>query len=183
MSQLASKVRELHAPMRRLGSLKEMRVPEENRLSSGISTEAVRHSFDQHIAFLVAEIKQTEALIRQHINNHPDLKEQTDLLDSIPSIGETTTALLLAEIVNIKQYKSARQVAAYIGLLLCERRSETSVRGRTCLSKIGNVQLRKALYFLAITALRCSYFFKTWTNPLRTRGKSKMSVIGAACEN
>jgi transposase len=86
----------------------------------------------------------------------------------------------LAEIVNIKQYTSARQVAAYAGLVPRERRSGSSVRGRTCLSKIGNARLRKALYFPAITALRSSDFFKQWAEPLRTRGKSKMSVIGAA---
>lgn len=176
----APELRELQVLVRRLESLVEMRVAEDNRLSAGISTEAVRHSLEEHIAYLLEEIKQTEALIRQHINNHPDLKQQRDLLDSIPGIGETTAALLLAEIVNIKQYTSARQVAAYAGLVPRERRSGTSVRGRACLSKIGNARLRKALYFPAITALRCSDFFKTWAEPLRTRGKSKMTVIGAA---
>jgi transposase len=176
----APAVSELQALVRRLDALIEMRVAEENRLSSGILSEAVRHSLEEHIAYLVEEIKQTEALIQKHINNHPDLKVQSDLLDSIPGIGETTAALLLAEIVNIKQYTSARQVAAYAGLVPRERRSGSSVRGRTCLSKIGNSRLRKALYFPAITALRSSDFFKAWAEPLRTRGKSKMSVIGAA---
>lgn len=176
----APEVRELQALVRRLESLIEMRVAEENRFSSGVSTAAVRHSLEQHIAYLIEEIKRAEALIRQHINNHPDLKQQSDLLDSIPGIARTTAALLLAEIVNVKQYSSARQVAAYAGLVPRERRSGSSVRGRVCLSKIGNARLRKALYFPAITALRCSDFFKAWAEPLRTRGKSKMSVIGAA---
>ncbi|MDQ3712450.1 MAG: IS110 family transposase [Acidobacteriota bacterium] len=173
-------VRELQALVRRLESLTEMRLMEENRLSSGILTAAVRQSLEEHIAYLVEQTKQTEALIRRHINDHPDLKQQSELLDSIPGIGEATAALLLAEIVNIKQYKEARQVAAYAGLVPRERRSGSSVRGRTCLSKIGNARLRKALYFPAITALRCSDFFKAWAEPLRTRGKCKMSVIGAA---
>jgi len=176
----APEVRQLQALVRRLESLVEMRVAEENRLSSGVSAAAVRQSLEEHIAYLIEQIKQTEALIRQHINHHPDLKEQSDLLDSIPGIGETTAALLLAEIVNIKQYTSARQVAAYAGLVPRERRSGTSVRGRVCLSKIGNARLRKALYFPAITALRCSSFFKAWADGLRERGKCKMSVIGAA---
>jgi transposase len=170
----------LQALVRRLESLVEMRVAEENRLSSGVSADAVRQSLEGHIAYLIEQIKQTEALIRQHINNHPDLKQHSDLLDSIPGIGEATAALLLAEIVNFKHYKSARQAAAYAGLVPRERRSGTSVRGRVCLSKIGNARLRKALYFPAITALRSSDFFKDWANPLRERGKSKMTVIGAA---
>jgi transposase len=83
----APELRELQALVRRLDALIEMRVAEENRLSSGGLTETVRHSLEEHIAYLLAEIKQTEALIRQHINNHSDLKEQSDLLDSIPGIG------------------------------------------------------------------------------------------------
>ena len=176
----APQVRQLQALVRRLESLIEMRVSEENRLSSGISIEAVRHSLEEHINYLVAEIKDTELLIREHIDNHPDLKEQSDLLDSIPGIGATTAALLLAEITDFKQYKSARQVAAYAGLVPRERRSGSSVRGRTCLSKVGNARLRKALYFPAMTALRCSSFFQAWAKGLRERGKSKMAVIGAA---
>lgn len=179
-SPSAPAVRELQALVRRLESLIEMRVSEDNRLSSGILTEAVRNSLEEHIKYLVAEIKQTERLIREHIGNHPDLKEQSDLLDSIPGIGATTAARLLAEITDFTQYKSARQVAAYAGLVPRERRSGSSVRGRTCLSKIGNARLRKALYFPAITALRCSGFFQQWAKGLRTRGKSKMAVIGAA---
>jgi len=115
-------VRQLQALVRRLESLIEMRVAEENRHSSGIVVNAVRQSLEEHIAYLVEEIKQTEKMIREHINNHPDLREQSDLLDSIPSIGQTTAALPLAEIVNIKQYKSVRQVATYAGLVPRERR-------------------------------------------------------------
>jgi transposase len=81
---------------------------------------------------------------------------------------------------DLKSVIFIRRVAAYAGLVPRERRSGSSVRGRTCLSKIGNARLRKALYFPAITALRSSDFFKAWANPLRERGKSKMSVIGAA---
>jgi transposase len=80
-------VRRLQALVRRLESLIEMRVAEENRFSSGISIDAVRHSLEDHIAYLVEQIKQTEQMIRGHIDNHPDLKEQSDLLDSIPGIG------------------------------------------------------------------------------------------------
>jgi len=116
---------------------------------------------------------------REHTNNHPELKRQSELLDSIPDIAETTAALLLSEITDITQYRSARQVAAYAGLVPRERQSGSSVRGRTRLSKMGNARLRRALYFPAITALRCSEFFQSWARGLQERGKSKMSVICA----
>lgn len=157
----------------------EMRVMEENRLSSGITVDSVRRSVEELLAHLNEQIRRTEELIRQHINNHPGLKRQSELLDSIPGIAETTAALLLSEITDIKQYRSARQVAAYAGLVPRERQSGSSVRGRTRLSKIGNARLRRALYFPAITALRCSPYFQAWAKGLQERGKSKMSVICA----
>jgi len=176
---LPAEVRELQALVRRLESLIEMRVMEENRLSSGITVKAVRESVQEHLTYLTEQIKRTEELIRQHINNHPTLKRQSELLDSIPGIAQITAAHLLAEITDIKQYRSARQVAAYAGLVPRERQSGSSLRGRARLSKIGNARLRKALYFPAITALRCSPFFRSWAEGLQARGKSKMSVICA----
>lgn len=152
---------------------------EENRLSSGITVEAVRASVEEHLAYLNTRIKRPEELIREHINQHPSMKQQSALLDSIPGIGETTAAVLLSEIIDLKQYRSARQVAAYAGLVPRERQSGSSLRGRARLSKIGNARLRKALYFPAITALRCSPFFQAWAKGLQERGKSKMSVICA----
>ena len=86
----------------------------------------------------------------------------------------------MAEVPDIKEYRSARQVAAFAGLVPRERQSGSSVRGRVRLSKIGNARLRKALYFPAVTALRRSPFFQRWAEGLRARGKSKMAVIGAA---
>jgi transposase len=176
---LPQEVRELQALVRRLEALIEMRVAEENRLSSGITVDSVRQSVQEHLTYLNTQINRNEELIREHINNHPGLKHQSELLDSIPGIAETTAALLLSEFPDIKQYRSARQVAAYAGLVPRERQSGTSVRGRVRLSKIGNARLRRALYFPAITALRCSPFFQAWAKGLAERGKCKMSVICA----
>jgi transposase len=176
---LPQEVRELQALVRRLEALIEMRVMEENRLSSIITVNSVRQSVEEHLTYLNEQIKRTEELIREHINNHPGLKRQSQLLDSIPGIAETTAALLLSEMTDITQYRNARQVAAYAGLVPRERQSGSSLRGRARLSKIGNARLRKALYFPAITALRCSEFFQTWAAGLRQRGKSKMSIICA----
>jgi transposase len=175
----ASEVRELQALVRRLAALQEMRTMEANRLAAGITVEVVRASVKELIAHLDEQIKRTEKLIRAHIDNYPGLKEQRELLDSIPGIGATTAAALLAEVPDIKQCRSARQVAAFAGLVPRKRQSGSSVRGRVRLSKIGNSRLRKALYFPAITALRCSPFFQQRAAGLRQRGKSKMTVIGA----
>jgi transposase len=99
----APELRQLQALVRRLEALHEMRTMEENRLSSGVTVEAVRASVEELIAHLTEQIKRTEALIRSHINQHPGLKRQRELLASIPGIGEATAAALLAEVPDILQ--------------------------------------------------------------------------------
>ena len=108
-------VRDLQALVRRLDSLLEMRQMEQNRLEVA-SAAAVKDSLSQHIAFLDGEVSRTEALIRSHIDSHPGLRGQRDLLVSIPGVGETTAAKLLGEIMDIKLYEGARQLAAFAGL-------------------------------------------------------------------
>lgn len=171
-------VRELQALVRRLNALIEMHTMELNRLSSGLSTPQVRDSIESVISHLEEQIARTEKLIRQHINNHPLLRADRDLLLSIPGLGEATVARLMSEI-NFHRYESARQVAAFAGLVPRLRESGKSVRGRARLSKMGTPRIRRSLYFPAVTALRCNPVIKAWASVLRERGKCEMQIIGA----
>jgi transposase len=176
----AAEILELQALGRRLEALVEMRTMETNRLAAGVASEAVRGSLQQHLAYLDAEIRRTEKLIGEHIDAHPGLREQRDLLVTIPGIGKATAATLLAEMPDIKAYRSARQAAAFAGLAPRRRESGSSVRGRARLSKIGSPRLRRALYFPAVTALRFNPLVRRWGEGLSERGKCKLVVIGAA---
>jgi len=177
---LAPEIQHLQELVRRLEHLEEMRVMEENRLSSGGVDGLVRESLDEHIAYLTQQIEKTRRQIKDHIDQNPNLKNQARLLESIPGIGAATAALLLAELGDIKQFGSARQVAAFAGLVPRIRESGTSVRGRSRLSKVGSSRLRKSLYFPAITALRFNPLIKAFSLRLSAQGKSKMLIIGAA---
>lgn len=157
-----------------------MRQMEVNRLEAGTSAEQVRDSLTEHIAFLDDEIKRTTALIRQHINQHPTLREQRELLVSIPGIGDTAAAKLLAEMLDVKLYKSARQLAAFAGLVPRLHESGSSIKRKARLSKIGTPRLRKALYFPAIAAIKYNPLIKAMSVRLKERGLCPMQIIGAA---
>lgn len=178
-SPLRQEVRELQALARRLDSLLEMRQMEANRLEVA-ATAAVSESLAGHLAYLDEEVAGTEQLIRAHIDSHPGLRGQRDLLLSIPGIGETTAAKLLAEIMDVKLYESARQLAAFAGLAPRLHESGSSVRRKARLSKTGAPRLRKALYFPAIAAIKYNPYVKDLSERLRARGKCPMQVIGAA---
>jgi len=153
---------------------------ERNRLAAGVGAGAVLDSITEHLAYLEAEMRRTRALIRDHIDRHPGLRGQRDLLLSIPGVGEATAAQLLAEFLDIKLYGSAKQAAAFAGLVPRHRESGSSLRSRPRLSKLGTPRLRKALYFPAITAVRHNPLIKELGERLRARGKCEMVIIGAA---
>jgi transposase len=175
---LPRQVRELQALVRRLEALLGMHTDERNRQQAGALTPAVQESIAAVLAQLEAQIDSVRRQIRAHIDQHPDLRDQRDLLTSIPGIGDATAALLLAELF-IKAFTSARQAAAFAGVVPRPHDSGTHV-GRRVMCKIGPPRLRKALYFPAISAIRCNPSLQPLARRLRAAGKPPMLVIGAA---
>lgn len=171
-------LRELQALTRHLENLLETRQQQINRLAV-TNTKEVAKSLRKLVTHLGTEIKRTERQINDHVDRHPDLKQPCQLLESIPGIGKRTATRLLAEIEDISQYKSARQVAAYAGLTPRNNRSGT-MRGQTRLSKIGNARVRKALFLPAMVAKRHNPVVRNFCQRLAQYGKNKMQIVGAA---
>ena len=170
-------IRHLQALVRRLEALQGMRTQEANRLAAGALVAAVRASIEAVLAHLEAQIADVQQQIRTHLDQHPGLRAQRDLLVTIPGIGAATAAILIAELFD-KRYANARQAAAFAGLVPRVIESGT-LRGRSRLSKIGPGRLRKALYFPAVTALRWNPTIRQVRARLASKGKPKMVIIGA----
>lgn len=175
-------VRTLVALLRRLNALKEHLVQEQNRFGDpGVDGQPeVLASLKKSIAFLESEMAALLQQIKEHIDTHPSLQLDRDLLKSIPGIGEVTAAWILAELPDVELIASAKSAAAYAGLAPCEYRSGTSVRRETRLSKRGNVHLRRALYMPAMTAIRFNPAVKAIYDRLIERGRPRMVALGAA---
>src|SRR5579859_3267574 len=168
----------LRALVRRRESLLQLRQQEANRLGSGEDSPVVCASLAAVLKVLDEQLAQIEQAIRAQVADDPALKHQSELVDSIPGIGPTTAAALLAEI-DFGAYPSARQVAAQAGLTPRQRQSGTSVHGRPRLSKQGASQLRKILYFPAIVAMRHNPVIRDFAGRLAERGKAKMTIVCA----
>jgi transposase len=170
---------ELRAMVRHLDDLQTMRQQEVNRLGSGVSSPTVVAALQQHIAFLAQQIEDLKDRIQDHINQHPDLKRDRDLLDSIKGIGPLTAAKLLAEVRDIRAFDSPGQLVAYAGLNPKQRLSGSSIHGQAHISKIGNAALRKALFFPAIAAKRFNPVMRAWALHLEAAGKAPMVIVVA----
>ena len=170
-------VRELQALVQRLAALQQMARQEQNRFDT--AAPVVQPSIKTVLAIIHAEIKAVEQLIRDHIDRHPDLKDQSDLLDSIPGLGDATIARLLAFVGDVQRFSNAKALAAFVGLNPTVYQSGSSVRGKSRLSKKGNATIRRALYMPAIVARRYNPIIKEFAERLKKAGKSNMLILGA----
>jgi transposase len=171
-------VRELQGLIRRREAVVDMFTQEKNRRAAGALIPAVESSLTRHIAVLEAELADLDAAIRHHVDTHPGLRQQRDLLVTIPGIAATTAARLLAECRAITDFESARAYAAFAGLVPREAQSGT-LRGRPRLSKLGSSRLRLAVFYPALTAMRWNPPLAAFAARLAAAGKHKMVIVAA----
>lgn len=177
-----AEVRRLKALIARLEAVKQDTQRELNRLEKAqitqvsaevlISIETVHQQLD-------AERVRLETLINEHIDQHPGLKQDRALLESIPGVGPVISQHMVA-LLRSRSFDAASQCAAFLGLVPVQHESGSSVRGRSRLSKAGNAQLRAKLYMAAIVATRHNPDIKVQYERLLRHGKPRMSALCAA---
>jgi len=173
---LPPEAKHLQALTRRIEALESMLLEEKNRQE--VAPAPSRPSIDRMIENLKNEIDNVKRLIKDHIDNNPGLKQQSELLQTVPGLGEKTIRLLLGE-VDLIAFDSARDLAAYAGVTPSRFQSGKTLDW-TKLSKIGSNRIRKALYFPAITALKYNDIIKQFAQRLRQNGKTPMQIVCAA---
>ena len=178
----AGEVKQLKALLGRLSALEKDIQRERNRvekIQASVNTAIVLKSIQGVLAHLEKEKQRIEQQIHDHIDQHPDLKQDRELLKSIPGIGPVLSRLMLT-LIRSRDFQRASQCAAFVGLVPVHRESGSSVRGRPRLSKAGNSQVRAKLYMAAVSAIQHNPDVKALYQRLVSAGKSKMSALCAA---
>lgn len=171
--------KKLRALVRHLEALKKSRTQQCNRLDTSRDPE-VQASLEMLVAVIETEIKQVQARIREFIDQHPDLKNKKELLESIKGFGEKTAIHILAEMYDLERYENAKAVAADAGVTASHYQSGSSVRRRPRISRMGKASVRSALYYPAITALQHNPVIQQLAKRLEARGKQKAVIRVAA---
>ena len=172
-------IQELREHCKALEAYKNHQTLIKNQIEQASSSKVVK-SWKRMQKHIIKEIEMLEENIKEVIESNREMKEHCDNLQTIPGIGKTTALSILGYMPDIKAFQSARQLAAYSGLVPRQHTSGSSVRGKSKLSKMGSSRLRKTLYFPAISASRFNPVIAAFCDNLKRRGKAKMSIIGAA---
>src|SRR5512135_3416853 len=107
----AAEVRRLRELSRRLEALKDLRQQEANRLDPAADAHVLA-SLTAVLATLDEQIAAIERSIHDHIDGHPGLKADRDLLASIPGLGALSIPILMAEL-PWRSFHCAAQAGAY----------------------------------------------------------------------
>lgn len=175
-------IRTLKALISRLEAVEQDIQREANRLEKAEISRASNEvivSIQTLSTELEKEKGRLEKLINQHINGHPQLKRDRALLESIPGVGPVISRLMLS-VIRSRDFKSAPQCAAFMGLVPVQRESGSSIRGRSHISKAGNAKVRAKLYMAAVVAKQHNPDIKRQYLRLLNNGKMKMSALCAA---
>lgn len=174
--------RALKALLTRRDAVAEDLQRERNRCEKMAQTEvpdSVRQSLGEVMGFLERQLETLQREIARHIDDDPDLRDKRELLLSIPGVGDRVAQHMTA-LLTSHRFKTAEQLAAYLGLVPVEWQSGSSIKGRPHMSKAGPAHLRKLLYLPAIVAAQHNPHVRALYLRLLERGKTKMAAIGAA---
>ncbi|WP_376986094.1 transposase [Conchiformibius kuhniae] len=154
---------------------------EQNRLEKALIVRTpleVEQSIKQMIAGLNEEIARLQGQRDDHIDRHPQLKQDIKLLRTIPGIG-MQTAVRICALYRSRNFTSAAQMAAFVGLVPKMHESGQQ-RGRVMLSKKGSAVLRAALYLPAVVSKKYNPDIAAQYARLLQRQKTPMQALGAA---
>lgn len=140
-------------------------------------TDAFRRRQARQLAKLLEkQIAQCEAAITELIASDPQLMHKADRLKSIPGVGPTIAATLLAEMPELGQLTKAT-AAALAGVAPYNRDSGNQKNTR-CIAG-GRRVVRSALYMAALNAVRRDRILKDFYQRLRAAGKKPLVALTA----
>ena len=140
-----------------------------------ILTSKIRRLFylQEELSFLDEEL--TNSLEDTDYNN------DIEILQSIPGIGSVTSKNFIVEISSISNFKSVKQLCAFIGIDPSLKQSGSSVFHQGNISKRGNSYLRRTIFQMASSVIRYCDKFKSYYTKKRSEGKKyKQAVIATA---
>lgn len=172
-------MRTLQTLLARYDDLEQMIQQERNRLENGRLDEVIREGIMAHMEWMRQQQRAIKERAIAHVKEQQELTEPFWWICSITGIGELSAMRALGLVETLHRFKSARQLAAFVGVTPRERQSGTSVNGKPVMSREGVPAARKWLYMCALVAKRHDPDMRQWAQELEARGKTAKQILVA----
>jgi transposase len=134
-------------------------------------------AYEQMNVTLKEEIGKLEKVIKAIIQDDEELRTSFGLVTTVKGVGFIIAAHLIVYTHNFTRFDNWRKFACYCGIAPFDYQSGSSVRGKTQVSSIANMQVKKMLHMAAICAIHTDAELKEYYHRRLAEGKSGMSVI------
>jgi transposase len=166
--------RDLMAHVARRRQLHQMLRAERHRLLR--VARPLKKSLERHIAYLEKQLAKLDEDLHDAIRQTPIWQESFDLLQSVPGIGPTTAATMIAELPELGRL-SRHEIAALVGVAPFNRDSGKWKGKRSTWG--GRSSVRSALYMATLVATQYNAYIRAYYQRLLTRGKAKKTALVA----
>ena len=135
------------------------------------------------IDILIDEWRQLQTKIN-HLESHMKNKNKTksrqsDIISSVPGIGNISTNIILTELGDMKRFKNERSLSCFIGLTPSEFSSGDYIR-KGHITRQGAPRLRRMLVEIAWRAIAKDPSLKKTYNRIGLRRGGKIAIVAIA---
>ncbi len=164
--------RKLKALTRERSAVLKLKVMVKNQLEAMEHSAYPNKKSTNRLKRLIKEFDNQVAKIEKDISHsvkqNPELKSKISKIVTIPGVGFLTAITIIAETDGFALIKSIKQIVSYAGLDVKIRESG-KWKGKSKISKVGNVHIRKALYWPAYTSIAHTKTYKNFYDRLFDR--------------
>jgi transposase len=131
----------------------------------------------KHIKQLQESITAIDKQLEQVIKEEDEVHRVYQLATSVTGIGLQTAALMILHTNCFSSFDNWRQFACYSGTAPFEHSSGTSIRGKTRLSKVGNMKMKALLSNGAAAAIQSPNEFAAYYHRKVAEGKPNLIAL------
>jgi transposase len=153
-----------------------------------LASSSIAGDYPDYEELLKIKIRRLDSLFeeKEHISKLIEekrekfFKRETEILCSIPGVGQESAVYLMAELVDIKRFSNYRKLVGFCGLDPVIKQSGRFKAGWR-ISKRGNAHARRIIWIMAGCAKKSCPYFRDYYLKKRSEGKSyKEAVIATS---
>jgi transposase len=158
-------------------SAKELRFPAGTAFTDKQFSARIVKDSQKHIKQLQESIASIDKQLEQVIKDDDEVHRVYKLATSVTGIGLQTAALMILHTNCFSSFDTWRQFACYSGTAPFEHSSGTSIRGKTRLSKVGNMKMKALLSNGAAAAIQSPNEFSVYYHRKVAEGKPNLIAL------
>ena len=136
----------------------------------------LKASFDKPIKALKKQLAELEKEINDVVEFNAEMKNNAELLLTIPGIGRQNALAFIVYTENFKLFANPKHLACYAGVAPFPNESGTVIK-RARVSKLANMKLKTLLHMAAMSCIRAKGDLKEYYIRKVKEGKNKMLIL------